>query len=174
MARKARQLRELEVIEELLLQEAVIPCYRCAVPFTLDDIKNKNIQNEHLHEKALGGADEPFNRRFSHAARPCHATVTHGEPATFAGSSRHKVAKATDPDRIVKFQVDKGGPDKSAIWCFGCNSEIDARTPHKCTGAAKEMPPIPVVPARCRGCGHEPELCVCPKREPRPAFGRRR
>lgn len=130
-----RQLRELEVIEVLISQGAVIPCYRCRLAFTMDDVKAKNIQNEHLHEKKLGGPDEPGNRRFSHAARPCHATVTHGPPHTFAGSSRHKIAKANDPERKAKFVVERKP--------LALPVTVDATT-------------------RCRRCGEYPDACTCP------------
>lgn len=131
----SRQLREMEVLEVLISQGAVIPCFRCRLAFTIEDVKTGNIENEHLHEKRLGGPDEPGNRRFSHKAKPCHATVTHGNGATFAGSSRHKVAKATVPKRIEKFQVNK--------------QPLDADT-------------VGALPAKCRGCGEMREDCTCP------------
>lgn len=147
----SRQLRELEVIEVLIGQGAVIPCFRCRLAFTLEDVKAGNVENEHLHEKKLGGPDEPGNRRFSHAAKPCHATVTHGNGATFAGSSRHRIKKATDPDRIEKFMVQKTAPQPQA-------PTVQQQSP----------------PARCRSCGGYPGECICKPREKRPAFQRAR
>lgn len=130
----SRQLREMEVMEELIVfQGAIIPCHRCRIAFTPEDVKTKNIENEHLHEKGLGGPDEPGNRRFSHKAKPCHASVTHGNGATFAGSSRHKVAK-TRPNRAEKFQVKKRPLDADAVG---------------------NLPP------KCRGCGEMREDCKC-------------
>lgn len=126
-----RQLREQEVLEVLLSQGAVIPCYRCRVAFTQEDLKSSNIENEHLHEKGLGGPDGPENRRFSHKT-PCHAEVTHGNGATFAGSSRHKIAKTTPP-RVEKFVVHK--------------SPLDA---------------VPAQNGRCRRCGQDFDDCPCP------------
>lgn len=143
-----RQLRELEVLEVLIAQGAVIPCKRCRVAFTLEDLKTGNIENEHLHEKELGGSDDPFNRAFSHKAKPCHALITHGNGATFAGSSRHKIAKATDPERIEKFKVNK--------------------TP-------LTADPVGEPPPKCRGCGDMTEDCICPPPPPRrSAFDRAR
>lgn len=142
---RGRQLRELEVVEVLIAQGAAIPCHRCGVPFTLEDIHAGNIENEHMHEKELGGSDDPFNRRFSHKAKPCHALVTHGNGATFAGSSRHKIAKANDPERIEKFKVRKRALDADIV-----------STPS----------------GRCRRCGQDP--CTCVARERRSSFGGRR
>lgn len=127
----ARQLRELEVIEVLISQGAVIPCKRCRVAFCREDLA-AGIENEHLHEKGLGGPDEPGNRAFSH--KVCHAQITHGNGATFAGSSRHKIAKATQPRRIEKFQVNK--------------LPLDADD-----GPTSD---------RCRRCGEYPDACACP------------
>jgi hypothetical protein len=130
----SKQLRELEVLEVCIGQGAVIPCFRCRLAFGIEDVRTKNIECEHLHEKTLGGPDEPGNRRFSHKAKPCHAQIPHGNGATFAGSSRHKVAKATDPKRIAKFAVNKTPLDSD------------------------EGP----TPTKCRGCGEMAEDCVCP------------
>ncbi|HEY2010564.1 MAG TPA: hypothetical protein VGH23_16360 [Rhizomicrobium sp.] len=104
--RLTRPFREIQVIETLIRQDVVIPCYRCKIPFTLDDVKSKNIQKEHIHEVILGGPDVPDNCRFSHAAAPCHHTVTNGNGATSAGSSKHKAAKIR-PKRTQKFVVEK-------------------------------------------------------------------
>jgi hypothetical protein len=97
-----RQLREQEVLEELIvhMRGVVVPCHRCGVAFTPDDVKSGNIENEHLHEHALDGPDDPINRRFSH--KPCHDLVTNGTPVTTAGSSKHRIAK-TRGTRVEKF-----------------------------------------------------------------------
>lgn len=146
MARR-RQFREIEVIETLIHQGVVITCRHCKQPITLADVQTGNVEKEHLHEVELDGPDMPFNCRFSHKARPCHAQVTHGAPGVFAGSSRHRIAKATEPKRIEKFQVRKKPLDAEAV------SE-----------------PL----RKCRGCGEYPDACTCPKREKRTAFGGRR
>ena len=65
----------------------MIPCFRCRQAFTT----GQKIEREHVHETALGGADEPENWRYSHAE--CHAEVTNGSKATTAGSSKHRIAK---------------------------------------------------------------------------------
>lgn len=145
---KRRQLREQEVVEVLINQGAVIPCHRCGVPFTMEDVRTGNIENEHLHERELGGSDDPFNRRFSHKAKPCHSLITHGNGATFAGSSRHKIAKANDPERKDKFKVRKR--------------------------ALRELTPdrVSTPSGRCSRCGeHRP--CPCPPPAKRSSFQRR-
>jgi hypothetical protein len=105
-----RRFREIEVIDTLLIQGVTIPCYRCGVAFTREDVKAKNIQKEHLHELTLGGPDIPDNCRFSHTAAPCHHTITNGTKATSAGSSKHRAAKANNPGRKDKFVVQKRPP----------------------------------------------------------------
>lgn len=146
MGIRRRQFRETEVLECLLLQGAIIPCYRCRVTLTLPDVKGKNVQKEHLHELALDGPDEPDNCRFSHS--DCHAVITNGTGATTAGSSKNRVAKATQPKRIEKFQVIKTPLDRPA--------ELDPG-------------------AKCRGCGEYGADCLCPPRaERRSSFGGRR
>jgi len=105
MTRRRRTFREIEVIETLLIQGVTIPCFRCGIAFTRDDVKAKNIQKEHLHEHVLDGPDMPDNCRFSH--KPCHAIITNGNGATTAGSSKNRIAKATQPKRIAKFAVNK-------------------------------------------------------------------
>lgn len=139
-----RRFRESEVIATLLHQGIVVPCFRCKFAFTQDDVKSGNIEREHIHERELDGADEPFNCRYSHKARPCHATVTHGTPATSAGSSRNRIAKATDPDRIRKFAVNKKPLDQVEDLGGG----------------------------KCRGCGEFTSDCTCRKTERRTAFAR--
>lgn len=154
MARKTRQLRELEVVEALILNnKAIIPCFRCRLAFAIEDVKSKNIENEHLHEHGLGGADSPDNRGFSHKD-PCHKAITHGNGATFAGSSRHKVKKATDPKRIEKFKIDKQPPQPR-------QKQLDADR-------------VSLPSGRCKGCGGPPGECICPPKPARQAFGQRR
>lgn len=106
MPGRRRQFREIEVIETLLIQGVIIPCYRCKIPFTLEDVRARNIEKEHLHEVILDGPDMPDNCRFSHAAAPCHHTVTNGTKATSAGSSKHKAAKIRS-GHTDKFVVNK-------------------------------------------------------------------
>lgn len=146
MASRRRAYSEAKVLETLLWQGVEILCFRCRKPITVDDLRAHNVEREHLHEVELDGPDEPFNCRYSHKARPCHATVTHGSPATFAGSSRHRIAKAKDPERIEKFRVKKKPLDADLV--------------------SEPM-------RRCRGCGQNPEDCICQKAVKRPAFGRR-
>jgi ferredoxin len=105
--RRRRRFSEIEVIETLIHQGIEVPCFRCKVPFTREDVRTKNIQKEHLQELELEGADKPFNCRFSHRDAPCHHTVTNGTPATAAGSSKHRIAKANNATRIDKFVVNK-------------------------------------------------------------------
>ncbi len=51
----------------------------------------KAIEREHLHERELDGADDPFNCRYSHKC--CHDIITNGTKATTAGSSKQRIAK---------------------------------------------------------------------------------
>ena len=88
-----KRATERQVIEVLIVQGAVVPCYRCRVAFQTGDV----IEREHLHELALGGSDTPDNWRYSH--KTCHDEVTNGTKATTAGSSKHKIAKA---NRLAK------------------------------------------------------------------------
>ena len=76
-----------------------------------------------------------------------HRAKTNGPrgPHTSIDSDIHAIAK-TRGDRASKFQVDK-----------------------KPLG----LPPGPA-PERTRCCGQEPELCKCPKAQPRSSFGGRR
>lgn len=103
-----RRFTEREVIASLIHQGVEICCYRCGEAFTLDDARKGsvgNIEKEHLHEVELDGPDEPSNCRFSHQS--CHDRITNGNGATTAGSSKHRIAKATHPKRIEKFVVNK-------------------------------------------------------------------
>ncbi len=107
MARRRRQFREIEVLETLIVHQRVaIPCFRCKIAFTEEDVKTGNIEKEHLHEFGLDGPDEPFNCRFSHK-EGCHSVITNGPPATSAGSSKNRAAKANNPERRVNFIVNK-------------------------------------------------------------------
>lgn len=96
-----RRFSEREVIATLIHQGFALRCFRCGELFSHAD----KIEREHLHELKLGGADDPSNCRYSH--KDCHAVVTNGAPATTAGSSRHRIAKAFEPTRIEKFAVKK-------------------------------------------------------------------
>lgn len=137
-----RRFTEREVLECLIRQGAVIPCKRCRLALTVEDAKS--AEREHLHEIGLDGSDTVENCAFSHAE--CHRAVTHGNGATFAGSSRHKVKKATDPERIEKFRVVK--------------TPLDA---------------IIEGPAgRCHRCGQYPDECECRSQARRQRFGGRR
>lgn len=134
MARK--RFTERWVIQTLLFQGTNIPCFRCKKLFNADD----DIEREHVIEIALGGADEPFNCSYSHAA--CHATITNGTPATTAGSSKNRIAKAR-PARAEKLLAHK--------------IPLDADLVSEPSG-------------RCRKCGQEP--CQCQVREKRSGFQR--
>lgn len=138
-----RRFTEREILECLIQQGAIIPCYRCRIALTVADAKA--AEREHIHEVALDGADTVENCAYSHG--PCHAAVTNGLPATTAGSSKNRIAKATQPARIEKFQVNKRPLDADAA------------------GAPS---------ARCRGCGEYADSCMCARRERRPAFARGR
>ncbi|WP_298800062.1 hypothetical protein [uncultured Devosia sp.] len=145
MTRRDRQFKERETIEVLLLQKAIIPCYRCKVAFTMEDLETGNIEKEHLHERRLGGPDEPGNCRYSHC--DCHAKITNGNGATTAGSSKNRIAKATEPKRIEKFKVVKPPLDRPAVINPG---------------------------EKCRRCGEWGDDCLCPPHQQRSSFGRAR
>lgn len=85
-------------------QGAVIPCYRCKVPFTeFDCSKPGYIEREDVHELSLDGEQTVENSAWSHGQRhpttPCHGYVTNGTKATKAGSSKSKKAKV---DRLAR------------------------------------------------------------------------
>lgn len=84
-----KRMTEREVIAILIRQKAVIPCCRCRVALTLEDVPS--IEREHLHPIALGGADDVENAAYSH--RDCHAVRTRGSGATTAGSDIGNIAK---------------------------------------------------------------------------------
>ena len=120
---------ERRVIETLIIQDAVICCYRCQSAFTIEDAKS--VEREHLHELALGGENTPDNCRYSH--RACHAKITNGTPATSAGSSKHRIAKV---NRILNPKKPKGNlrsrpfgkranPWGRPIRSLNCDSKTD-------------------------------------------------
>lgn len=86
---RRKRFTEREVIETLVCQGAVIHCYRTREQITVLNVDR--LEREHLHEIALGGADEPHNCAYS--LKEAHAVITNGTKATTAGSSKHKVAK---------------------------------------------------------------------------------
>lgn len=94
MARK--KFSEREVIETLAWQGVFVTCFRCGKPFLTVPANGKliwvrNPEREHIHEIALGGADAPFNCRFS--CDGCHKIQTNGTKATSVGSSKQRIAK---------------------------------------------------------------------------------
>ena len=110
MARKATTYKDaFEIIIRQLDDEGLpgIPCYRCKVPFTVEDVRAKPtepnaIQKEHLHPIAMDGPDTPENCRLSHNA--CHKIETNGNGATTAGSSKHQIAKTK---RVEKARLEE-------------------------------------------------------------------
>lgn len=100
-----KRLTHREWVAILLAQGSTILCFRCKQPITSAD----DCEREHIVEKGLGGTDEAKYARISHVA--CHKKVTHGTPATRAGSSRHRIAK-TQGTRAEKFAVNKIAVDK--------------------------------------------------------------
>jgi len=81
-----------QALEIAIQQGAVIPCYRCKIPFTMEEAKERGaIEREHVHPLALGGKDEPENEGWSHKA--CHALQTNG-PAHMSGGDRRLIMKA--------------------------------------------------------------------------------
>lgn len=102
-----RRFTERQVIATLIHQGVEIRCHRTGELITLDNVNQ--LEREHLHEVGLGGPDEPGNCRYS--LKAAHKVVTHGTPATWAGSSRHRIAK-TKGTRAEKFAVNKAPVDK--------------------------------------------------------------
>lgn len=94
MSRK--RFSEREVIATLIHQGTEVRCYRTAERVTLANLDQ--VEREHLTEIAIGGADTPANCAYS--LRQAHAVVTNGTKATTAGSSKNRIAKATNPDRM--------------------------------------------------------------------------
>ncbi len=89
-----RKFSERDVLAVVHHNHTTLLCYRCKKPLE----PGQDIQREHLTEIAIGGADEPVNCAYSH--RACHDLVTNGPPSTSAGSSKNRIAKATNPDRM--------------------------------------------------------------------------
>lgn len=91
-ARKA--LSQRAVIEVLIRQGAVIPCFRCRVALKLEDVAT--VEREHKHPIALDGPDTVDNMAYSHGGggMSCHSVQTNGTKATSAGGDKHKIAKA--------------------------------------------------------------------------------
>lgn len=85
-----RRFSELDVLETLVRQGVEIRCYRTKDLITLDTVRQ--LEREHVTELGLGGADDPTNCAYSLSA--AHYIVTNGTPATTAGSSKNKIAKA--------------------------------------------------------------------------------
>lgn len=106
---RRRAFKEREVLETLLGQGVLIPCYRCKVPM----LALRHIEREHLLEVALEGPDEPGNCVYSH--KDCHAVITDGAPATTAGSSKNRIAKAKRFSK-GKMAVNKGAKKKLTAW----------------------------------------------------------
>ena len=95
-----RRFNERDVIETLAWQGVWVACFRCKKTFfepagsplrKYSIIQVLQIEREHLHEYELGGADAPYNCRYS--CKECHARITNGTKATSVGSSKHKMAK---------------------------------------------------------------------------------
>lgn len=103
-----RRFSEREVLATLLHQGVKITCFRTGEEITLDNVNQ--LEREHLHEIKLDGPDVPGNCRYS--LKAAHKVVTFGTPATTAGSSLHRIAKATQPTRIEKFAVRKQAVDQ--------------------------------------------------------------
>lgn len=97
-----RRFTERQVIETLIRQGAEIRCYRTKELVTLENVCT--LEREHIHELALGGADDPANCAYSFSE--AHKIVTFGNGATTAGSSANRIAK-TRGTRADKFLVSK-------------------------------------------------------------------
>lgn len=108
-----RRFSEKDVIRTLLFQGVEIRCYRTKEPITLENAAF--VEREHLHERELGGPDEPGNCRYS--LDTAHAVVTNGTGATSAGSSKQRIAKAKRIEREVKFAVVK--TVEPLLLCWG-------------------------------------------------------
>lgn len=138
-----RRFTEREVLECLIRQGGIIPCRICRVAMKVEDAKS--AEREHIHEVGLDGPDTVENCAYSHGE--CHKGVTHGNGATFAGSSRHRISKANDPARIEKFKVIKRPLDADAV-----------------------SDPA----SKCRRCGEFSDSCTCTAPARRSAFAGRR
>lgn len=141
MARK--RFTERQALECAIRQGAVIPCFRCKIPFTPETIRT--AEREHIHEVVLDGPDTVEACAYSHG--DCHSLITNGTAATSAGSSKHKAAKIR-PARTEKFIVQKRERRLTA-----------------------DRVSIPT--RRCRGCGEIPGACTCKPRPVFRKLGRR-
>lgn len=99
-----------QVLAALIHQGVKITCYRTGAPITLENLHR--VQREHLVELGLfatdaekADRDTPEYWRFS--LDDAHGIVTNGSPSTTAGSSKNRIAKATNDNRIEKFVVNK-------------------------------------------------------------------
>jgi hypothetical protein len=100
---RRRKFSERDVIRTLILQGAIIRCFRTGEIITPANVGR--LEREHLHELALGGNDEPSNCRYS--LKSAHALVTNGTPASSVGSSKHRIAKVKRITRTKKMEVQK-------------------------------------------------------------------
>lgn len=91
-----RKFRDWEVIACLIFQGVEVRCYRTGERITMENVHR--LEKEHLVELGLVEEgkrhlfDAPGNCRYS--LDTAHAIVTNGTPATSAGSSKHRIAKA--------------------------------------------------------------------------------
>lgn len=144
---KRRRFSEKDVIRTLIHQGVKIADYRTGEPITLENVGR--VQREHLHEISLGGPDDPANCRYS--LDESHAIITNGRPATSAGSSKNRNAKANHSNRIEKFVVNKRSPQRAL------NADNIGLPTH-----------------RCRACGEIHDHCQCRPMVKRSSFGRKR
>lgn len=98
-----RRFTERQALECAILQGAVIPCYRCNTPFTVETVRTS--EREHLHEVALGGPDTVEGCVYS--CKDCHDKITRGTGATTAGTSIGRIAKTKRIVRTSKMAVQK-------------------------------------------------------------------
>jgi hypothetical protein len=98
-----RRFTERQALECAIQQGAIIPCYRCKTPFTVETVRT--AEREHLHEVALDGPDTVQGCAYS--CRACHAAITRGTGATTAGSSIGRIAKTKRIQRTGKMSVTK-------------------------------------------------------------------
>lgn len=113
MARK--RFTERQALECAIQQGAVIPCYRCKVPFTVETVRR--CQREHPHEVALDGPDTVAACAYSHD--DYHHAETFGTGATTAGSSIGRISKTKRIIRTGKMSVTKpppGTPRPPSAW----------------------------------------------------------
>lgn len=109
-----------QALEVAIQQGAVIPCYRCEIPFTLEEARERGaIEREHVHPLALGGTDEIENWAWSHKA--CHALQTNG-PAHMGAGDKHGIAKAK--------RLARGGKTESKFKIYNRNDWPTGRKIH--------------------------------------------